>query len=151
MFVNVVSSNVRYFLTNKSDSGVSLTQFHLKGNNESKSIPKRCCASFQVFNPSLVSKTQSAIRGRSFDIYPLHSHAPLQLSKPFQVPFNPFSDSCLSETNVKIWAENLRSGNFMHYPRNLEIDSFTSLPKKKTIAQNYERETNLIQTAYVLN
>ena len=29
----------------------------------------------------------------------------LQLSKPFQVPFNPFPDSCLSKMCVKTWDE----------------------------------------------
>ena len=38
---NVVSSKVRYFLPSNSYSDASLIQFHLKGNNGSKSVSKR--------------------------------------------------------------------------------------------------------------
>ena len=38
---NVVSSKVRYFLPSNSYSDASLIQFHLKGNNASKSVSKR--------------------------------------------------------------------------------------------------------------
>ena len=38
-------------------------------------------------------------------MYLLHSYAPLQISKSFQVPFNPSSNSCLSKIRMKIWVE----------------------------------------------
>ena len=66
----------------------------------------------------------------SCGIYLLHSYAPLQIPKSFQVPFNPFSNSCLSKIRVKIWVEEPYIGE-LH-------------------AQNNEREINLIQRAYIL-
>ena len=75
---------------------------------------------------------------------------PLQLSKSFQVPFNPFSDSCLSKMRVKtcdkepqIWELQAVSIKF----RNKWVP-YHQL--KIAIAQNYEREINLIQREYML-
>ena len=39
------------------------------------------------------------------DMYLLDSYASLQILKSFQVPFNPFSNSCLSKIRMKIWVE----------------------------------------------
>ena len=50
-------------------------------------------------------KLTMLFEARRCDVYLLHSYVPLQLSKSFQVPLNPFSDSCLSKVRVKIWVE----------------------------------------------
>ena len=49
---------------------------------------------------------------RSCYMYLLHSYATLQHLKSLQVPFNPFSNSCLSKTRVKIWNEKPYIGEF---------------------------------------
>ena len=87
----------------------------------------------------------------SCDMYLLHSYAHLQISKSFQVPFNPFSTSCLSEMRMKIWVEEPYIGEFHAVPtkfRNKLLFSFHY--PKKVIAQNNEREINLIQRVCVL-
>ena len=54
---------------------------------------------------ALFPKLTMLFEARSYDTYLLHSYAPLQLSKYFEVPFNTLSDSCLSKTRVKTWVE----------------------------------------------
>ena len=73
--------------------------------------------------------------GRSCDMCLLHSYVPLQLLKSLQVPFNRFSDSCLSKIPVKIWDEEPYIGELHTVP---------------TIVQIYERENNLIRRVFIL-
>ena len=55
----------------------------------------------------------------SYDMYLLHLYAPLQISKSFQVPFNPFSNSCLDQKiRMKIWVEEPYIGELRAVPRN---------------------------------
>ena len=74
----------------------------------------------------------------------------LQLSKSFQVPFNPFSDSCLSKIRVKIWDEESYIGKLPAVTPKFRNKLLSFHYLKKAIAQNYEREINLIQRAYIL-
>ena len=80
----------------------------------------------------------------SCDMYLFHLYAPLQISKSFQVPFNPFSNNCQSKICVKIWVEEPYIGELHAVPT-----KFRNKLPKKAIAQNYEREINLIQGAYI--
>ena len=86
----------------------------------------------------------------SCDMYLLHSYVPFKLSKSFQVPFNPFSDSCLSKIRVKISVEETFIGELHAVPMKFrnKLHSFHYL--NKAVAQNYERETNLIQRVFIL-
>ena len=90
------------------------------------------------------------LEARSCDMYLLHSYAPLQLSKSFQVPFNPFSDSCLSRIRVKIWVDEPNIGGLHAVPTKFRNKLLSFHFLKKAIAQNNEREVNLIQRAYIL-
>ena len=87
---------------------------------------------------------------RSCDMYLLHSYVPLQLSKSFQVPFNPFCNSCLSKIRVKIWVEEPYIGELHAVPTKCRNKLLSFHYLKKEIAQNYEIETNLIQRAFNL-
>ena len=86
----------------------------------------------------------------SSDVYPLHSYAHLQISKLFQVPFNPHSTSCLSKIRMEIWVEEPYLGE-LHAVATKFRNKFLSFHYlKKAITQNNEREINLIQRAYIL-
>ena len=86
----------------------------------------------------------------SCDMYLLHSYVPLQISKSFQVPFNLFSDNCLSKIRVKIWVEEPHIGELHAVPPKFSNKLLSCHYLKKAIAQNNEREINLIQRAYIL-
>ena len=68
----------------------------------------------------------------SCDMYLLHLYATLQISKSFQVPFNPFSNSCLSKTRVKIWVEEPYIGKLHAVPTKFrnKLLSFHCLKKQ---------------------
>ena len=83
-------------------------------------------------------------------IYLLHSYVPLQLLKSLQVPFNPFSDSCLSKIRVKIWDEEPYIGEPHAVPTKFRNKLLSFHYLKKAIAQNYEGEINLVQRAHIL-
>ena len=70
--------------------------------------------------------------------------------KSLQVSFNPFSDSCPSKICVKIWDEEpyIRELHAVHTKFRNKFLSFHYL--KKAVAQNYEKEINLIQRACIL-
>ena len=87
---------------------------------------------------------------RSCDMYLLHSYVPLQLLKSLQAPFNPFSDSFLSKILVKIWDEKPYIGEVHAVPTKFRNKLLSFHHLKQAIAQNYEREINLIQRAYIL-
>ena len=89
-------------------------------------------------------------KARNCDMYLLHSYIPLQLSKSLQVPFNSFSDSCLSKIRVKIWDEESYIGKLPAVTPKFRNKLLSFHYLKKAIAQNYEREINLIQGAYIL-
>ena len=78
-------------------------------------------------------------------MYLLHSFVPFQLSKSIQVCFNSFSDSCLSKIHVKIWDEETDIGQIHAVPTKFRDTLLSFHYLKKTIAENYEREINLIQ------
>ena len=86
----------------------------------------------------------------SCDIYLLHSYAPLQISKSFQVPFNLFANSCLLKIRVKILVEEPYIGELYAVPTKFRNKLLSWHYLKKAIAQNNEREINLIQRAYIL-
>ena len=67
----------------------------------------------------------------SCDMYLLHSYVHLQISKSFQIPFNPFSNNCLSKIRVKTWVEEPYIGELHVYLQNLEINYFHSITQKK--------------------
>ena len=54
---------------------------------------------------ALFSKLTMLFKACSCDMYLLHSYASLQISKSFQVLFNPFSNTCLSKIRMKIRVE----------------------------------------------
>ena len=95
-------------------------------------------------------KLTMLFEARSCDMYLLLSYVPLQLSKSFQIPFNPFSDSCLSKIRVKIWVEELYIGELHAVPTKFRNKLLSFHCLKKAVAQNYEREINLIQRAHIL-
>ena len=86
----------------------------------------------------------------SCDMYLLHSYAPLQISKSFQVPFNPFSNSCLFKIHVKIWVEEPYIGELHEVPTKFRNKLLSFHYLKKAIAQNNEREINLIHLNFSL-
>ena len=75
---------------------------------------------------------------------------PLQILKSFQVPFNPFSNSCLSKIRMKIWVEEPYIGELHAVPTKFRNKLLSFHYLKKPIAQNNEKEINLIQRAYIL-
>ena len=87
---------------------------------------------------------------RSCDMYLLHLYASLQLSKLFQVPFNSFSDSCLSKICVKNWIVEPYTGKLHAVPTKFRYKLLSFHYLKKEIARNYEREINLVQRVYIL-
>ena len=100
--------------------------------------------SFQASFPKLTMLFEARI----CNMYLLHSYVPLQLSKSLQVPFNPFSDTCLSKTRVKIWDEEPYIGELHAVPTKFRNKLLLLHYLKKAIAQNYE--IKLIQRAYLL-
>ena len=72
--------------------------------------------SYQVFTPSLISKTHNTIRSRTCNVYLLYSYVPLQLLKPLQNRSNPFLDSCQSKARVKIWGQETYIGELHAVP-----------------------------------
>ena len=95
-------------------------------------------------------KLTRLLEAHSCDMYQLHSCVPLQLSKSFQVPFNPFSDSCLSKIRVKIGVEEPYIGELHVVRTKFRNKLLSSHYLKIAIAQDYEREINLIQRAFIL-
>ena len=95
-------------------------------------------------------KLTMLFEARSCDLYLLHSYVPLRLLKSLQVPFNPFSDSCLSEIRVKIWDEEPYIGELYAVPTKFRNKFLSFHYLIKAIDQNYEREINLIQRAHIL-
>ena len=93
---------------------------------------------------------RNAIEARSCDMYLLHSYVLLQLLKLLQAPFNPFSDSCLSKIRMKIWDEEPYTGEPYAVTTKFRNKLISFYYLKKAIAQNYEREINLSQRAYIL-
>ena len=87
---------------------------------------------------------------RGCDMYLLLSHVSLQLLKSLQVPFNRFSDSCLSKIPVKIWDEEPYIGELHAVPTKFKNKLLSFHYLKKPIVQIYERENNLIQRVFVL-
>ena len=83
-------------------------------------------------------------------MYLLRSYVPLQLLKSLQVRSNPFSDSCLSKMRVKIWDEEPYIWEHHAVPIKFRNKWVPFHKLKIAIAQNYEREINLIQRAYIL-
>ena len=65
-------------------------------------------------------------------------------------PLNPFSDSCLSKIPVKIWVEKPHIEELHAIPTKFRNKLLSFYYRKTAIAQNNERETYLIQRAYVL-
>ena len=112
------------------------------GLHEAKIIRSSLQASF----PKLAMLFET----RRCDMYLLHSYVPLQLLKSLQVPFNPFSDSCLSKIRVKIWDEEPYIGESHAVPTKFRNKLLSFHYLKKAIAQNYEREINLVQRAHIL-
>ena len=86
----------------------------------------------------------------SYDIYLHLSYDPLQISKPFQVAFNPFSNSYLSKIRMEIWVEEPCIGKFHAVPTKFRNKLLSFHYLKKAIYQDNEREVNLIQRAYIL-
>ena len=86
----------------------------------------------------------------SCDMYLLDSYGSLQILKSFQVPFNPFSNSCLSKIRMKIWVEEPYIGELHAVPTKFRNKLLSCHYLKKAIAQNNEREINLIQRACIL-
>ena len=74
----------------------------------------------------------------------------LQLSESFQVPFNPFSDSCLSKVHVKTWDGEAYIWELHAVPIKFRNKWLPFHWLKIAVAQNYEREINFIQKAYIL-
>ena len=89
-------------------------------------------------------------KARNCDVYLHHSYVPFQHLKSLQVPFNPFSDSCLSKIRMKLWDEEPYVWELHAVPTKLRNKLLSFHYLKKAIAQNYEREINLIQRAYIL-
>ena len=86
----------------------------------------------------------------SCDMYLLHSYARLQISKSFQAPFNLFSNSCLSKIRVKIWVQEPYIGELHAVPTKFRNKLLSCHYLKKAIAQNNEKEINLIQRVHIL-
>ena len=95
-------------------------------------------------------KLTMLFKARSYDMYLLHSYDPLQISKSFQVAFNAFSNSCLSKIRMEIWVEEPYIGELHAVPTKFRNKLLSFHYLKKAIAQNNEREINLIQSAYIL-
>ena len=89
-------------------------------------------------------------KASSCDMYLLHLYAPLQLSKSFEVHFNRLSDNCLSQIRAKTWVEEPYIGKLHVVPKKFRNKLLSFHYLEKAIAQNYEREMNLIQGAYIL-
>ena len=94
-------------------------------------------------------KLTMLFEARSCDMDLLYLYVPLQLLKSRQVPLNWFSDSCLSKIAVKIWDDEPYIGELHAVPTTFRNELLSFHYLKKTIAQSYERETNLIQRAYI--
>ena len=95
-------------------------------------------------------KLSMPFEARSCDMYLLHLYVSLQLLKSLQVPFNPFSDSCLSKIRVKMWDEEPCIEELHAVPTKFRNKLLSFHYLKKATGQNYEREINLIQRAYIL-
>ena len=54
---------------------------------------------------ALFLKLRMLFEARTCDMCMLHPYVPLQLLKSLQIPFNRFSDNCLSKISVKKWDE----------------------------------------------
>ena len=74
----------------------------------------------------------------------------LELSKSLQISFSSCSDSCLSKVRVKIWDEEPYIGELHAVPIKFKNKWLSFHQLKIATAQNYEREVNLIQSAYIL-
>ena len=76
----------------------------------------------------------------SYDMYLFLSYDPLQISKPFQVAFNLFSNSCLSKIRMEIWVEEPGIGKLHAVPAKFRNKLLSFHYLKKAIVQNNERE-----------
>ena len=76
----------------------------------------------------------------SCDMYLLQSYATLQILKSFQVPFNPFSNSCLSKIRMKIWIEEPHIGELHAVPTKFRNKLLLFHCLKNALAQNNEKK-----------
>ena len=73
----------------------------------------------------------------SYGMYLLFSYNPPQISKSFQVAFNPFSNSCLSKIRMEIWVEESYIGKLHAVPTKFrnKLLSFHCLKKSNSPKQ----------------